>query len=806
MEMNISGNRMGLLSRHRQNVLIVLILLFCTASSFSQSTKVISAITGKGKYSEELYVRTDRDVYIVGESVYLKVYCFSNLTHNTSGISDVAYVSLLDRSNHSVLQAKIRINGLSGSGHFTLPDSLSTGNYYIATCTHWMRNFSPELYSYKNISVINPFRNIDRIKIRGQDSDADTVIFYPESGDIITGAETTIGFRCLGAEMNPVIIKGIITDTIGNILCHVQSDENGFGLFRLLPPLNTKLYFRPADEALTSKTFELPSANDSGVALSVTDDEEQSIFRVRVLLSHDFETYNKKLRLVYAPVSLTPFVLDTEPLSSGEKTFIRTSLPAGLAKIILTDEAGTRYSERWVYNEPGKAINFIIRPDKINHTAREQVKIDITAVDALGKPVESDLLVSAVSLFTMPDKENIHAVDLQMTGLPEVNKQAGICSVNDRLIFMQYTDSLITGIDGRQTQVYLPEPDGHIISGIIRNTVIGEPLRKENIVLSFVGKAALCRFTKTDEEGRFLFVTLEDGVREIVIQPLSPDLDEYFVELDNPFPETFSGTYPPAFSLDTGMLELINKAVISMQIKMIYDPLMPEKPGALKKTTPKDFYGLPEYTTKMSTFIQLSSIREAIKELVPAAATTSRKGKTVINTVYKQNDQIEVRDPLVIVDGVPVLNHEKVLKITGDKIDKIDVLSKKYYISGIVLGGVIDITTYHGDLSDIEFDKPVFRQAFEAPQPDNGFTSPDYSDVLRKESRIPDYRNTLYWSPDVRTDVNGKAAVEFYTSDETGDYILLVEGFTSDGHRGSATLLFSVKNNGLSGKDDSIPE
>ena len=195
------------------------------------------------------------------------------------------------------------------------------------------------------------------------------------------------------------------------------------------------------------------------------------------------------------------------PLFGGEKTFIRTSLPAGLASIILTDETGTKYSERWVYNEPRQAINLIIEPDKKNYSAREKVKIDITAVDALGKPVESDLLISAVNLVTMPARENILPEDLQFTGLPEINNKAGIWSVNDQLIFMQNRPGLITGKNGLQKQVYLPEPDGHIISGAIRNTVSGEPLRKENIVLSFVGSTALCRFTKTDEEGRFVFVS-----------------------------------------------------------------------------------------------------------------------------------------------------------------------------------------------------------------------------------------------------------------------------------------------------------
>ena len=33
----------------------------------------------------------------------------------------------------------------------------------------------------------------------------------------------------------------------------------------------------------------------------------------------------------------------------------------------------------------------------------------------------------------------------------------------------------------------------------------------------------------------------------------------------------------------------------------------------------------------------------------------------------------------------------------------------------------------------------------------------------------------------VRTDKNGTAAVEFYTSDETGEYTVIVEGFAADG-------------------------
>ncbi len=797
LTMNTSENIMGLKSGKRQQTLIVIIMLFCPIASFSQSEGEMSVIAGKYKYSEELYVRSDRDTYIAGEEVYLKIFCFSRLTHNNSEISSVAYVSLLNSFNNPVLQVKIRISGFSGSGSFTLPDSLGTGNYYIATCTHWMQNFSPELYSYKNISVINPFRSIDRVKLPSGDPEVDSVIFYPES-DIISGGENVIGFRCFGADMNPVGIKGVITDNNNQILCPVQSDDNGFGLFRLYTPPNSRLYFKSDSEVLGSKRFELPHPNDSGVAVSVSEDRKQGIFRIKITRGHDFNVYNKNYHLIYAPVSVAPFILDADPFADGEITLNMNSLPSGPGSIIVTDDTGHRYAQRWIYNNRKQLLNFTVKPDKQYYFARENVKVEITAVDYLGKPVESDLLVSAVRLFTLPETENNPETVLQIPGLPAVNSKSGINGINDQLVFLQTAEDLTTLNTGQQTPVCLPEPDGHIISGVIRNTLSGEPLGREKIVLSFVGRTALCRFTETDEDGRFIFVSPEEGVREVVIQPLSPEKDEYYVELDNPFPESFSRSFPLAFRLDTGMLGMINSAVISMQVKRMYDPVMPRKPVNPEKKHTKDFYGVPDYTAQMSDFIQLTSFRETIKEILPGVVTTIRKGKTVINTIYKHNLQMETRDPLVIVDGVPVFNHEKVLNIAGDKIAKIDVLNTRYYISDISLGGIINITTKKGDLSTIEFDKPVFRQEFEALQSGSEFNSPDYSVISQKESRIPDFRNTLYWNPEVRTNEYGRAAVEFYTSDDPGDYILIVEGYTSDGNRGMATIKFSVKAGSLS--------
>jgi hypothetical protein len=784
----------GFLSCTRQISFIALVLFSCTISLFSQSPDEISVIAGKNRYSEELYVRTDRDIYIAGEEVFLKIFCFGRLTHNTSGISRVAYVSLIDNLSTPVLQVKIRITGLSGSGFFTLPDSLRSGNYYIASSTHWMQNFSPELYSYKAISIVNPFTGIDITKLPAPDPEVDTVIFYPESGKIVAGSETVIGFRCLGKSMNPVEIKGIITGPDNQIICHVQSDNNGFGLFRLNPPVKGALYFKAADGNPVTERFELPPADDSGVALSITEEREKDIFRVRVIMSPDFNVKERNYQLVYAPVSLTPFVLKEVSFTDGEIILNCNSLPDGLASIIITDETGHRYAERWIYNNHKQPLNLTVRSDKQVYSAREKVKINISIADHEGNPVEGDLLVSAVRSFIQHDTKNNPESDPEISGLPEVNDKSGVCDINDKLIFYK-PEAELTVNSGLQKPEYLPEPDGHIIGGVIKNSVSGEPLKNEMIVLSFVGKIALCRFTKTDDNGRFTFVSLEVGTREIVIQPLSPEINQYFVELDNPFPGTFSRSFARGFNLDTGMLRMINSAIISMQVKRIYDPFMAGKLKAPEKSQINDFYGVPEFTTKMSGFIQLTSLREAIKEVVMGAVTTGRKGKTVINTIDKSNGHIVIRDPLVIVDGIPVFDHEKVLNIPGDQIEKIDVINSEYYILDIVLDGIINIITHKGNHSVIEYDKPVFRQEFEALQSGSDFSSPEYSDISQKGSRIPDFRNTLYWNPEVRTDATGKSVVEFYTSDEPGDFIILVEGYSSDGHKASTSIPLSVRGN-----------
>ena len=64
-------------------------------------------------------------------------------------------------------------------------------------------------------------------------------------------------------------------------------------------------------------------------------------------------------------------------------------------------------------------------------------------------------------------------------------------------------------------------------------------------------------------------------------------------------------------------------------------------------------------------------------------------------------------------------------------------------------------------------------------QIDKFFYSPDYSNPT--EAGNSDNRLTLYWNPEVITNENGEAMINFYTSDVVSNFQIMAEGVTNSG-------------------------
>ena len=73
--------------------------------------------------------------------------------------------------------------------------------------------------------------------------------------------------------------------------------------------------------------------------------------------------------------------------------------------------------------------------------------------------------------------------------------------------------------------------------------------------------------------------------------------------------------------------------------------------------------------------------------------------------------------------------------------------------------------------------KGIRRTFFDGYAPKVEFYSPDYSVI----TPMPDYRRTLYWNPNVKTDKNGEAKIEFYNNSICRQLVISAEGITRDG-------------------------
>jgi hypothetical protein len=568
-------------------------------------------------FREEVFVRTDRDIYISGEDVWFKVYTLNGLAHTPDDLSKVVYVELLDKNKFPLRQVKVKTEKSSGSASFTLPDNISSGNYLIRAYTNWMKNFSTDDFFYRTISVINPFESIDHLKIPPDAKSADSVNAIAKA-----------------------LPQGNIYDNDGNLVIKRSSSGNS-----------------------------------------------------------------------------------------------------------------------------NKVINYKITLDKPDYVSRERIRMEISASDIAGNPVETSLSVSVA-------KSGV----VNSSGLNSFYRTGN-------------ADNRIHRVEGPEN---LAELEGHIISGYLRLKATDEPLKNTDLSLSFVGKTSRCQFNKTDDKGAFNFVVKESGLNEIVIQPLSPDISGYYIELNQPFSSIFSKFKPAEFYLDSSRLDQINKVIIGMQVNNIYEPFRQTTSDEATNVIP-DFYGKPESTIIMAEYIELTTLKEVVKELLPNVYTLKQNGKHDFKLINKFRGQPFENKPLVLIDGVPVYDFEKVLSINSKDIERADIINTRYFISGNVLDGIVSFVTKKGNLGVMEFDNSIFRQVYEGCQVQNSFYSPDYNTVAAKYKHIPDFRNTLYWKPDLHTGKDGKAEIEFFTSDESSDYEIVVEGISPDGKTGYSSASFRVK-------------
>ena len=107
-----------------------------------------------GRYPEErVYLQFDKTLYKPGEDIWFKAYLVNGTTLNSSVISTVLYVELVDPRGAVIKKSELYVEEGTANGDFSLDQNVAGGLYTIRAFTRWMQNFSEEVYFTKEVTV-----------------------------------------------------------------------------------------------------------------------------------------------------------------------------------------------------------------------------------------------------------------------------------------------------------------------------------------------------------------------------------------------------------------------------------------------------------------------------------------------------------------------------------------------------------------------------------------------------------------------------------------------------------------------------
>ena len=281
------------------------------------------------------------------------------------------------------------------------------------------------------------------------------------------------------------------------------------------------------------------------------------------------------------------------------------------------------------------------------------------------------------------------------------------------------------------------------------------------------------------------------GNNEVIVQTAQDDSLKH-IEIISPYAVKYSGTVLPEFLLPLKNADALYSQHVSMQVQQAYqaDKL---KQWLMPAIDTLPFYVKPDAAYQLDDYVRFTTIEEILREYVPAVNVRRREGKYYFPVFDNIRQEFFTVDPLVLLDGVPVFDINKLMNYDPLKIRKLEVVARMYFYGSMYFGGIVNFITYKGDLTGYELDPHTTVIDYETLQQEREFFSPVYETPEQVNGRLPDFRSLLYWSPALNTGKEGKQSIVFYTSDLAGKFAVVVQGITADGRTGGSTIFFEVK-------------
>ncbi len=808
-------------------ILLVLMAL-CHLSSFGQ-TDVVAKLRAYNKQhiTEKAYLQFDKPYYATGDTIYFKAYVTMGERHDLSKISGVLHVDLIGIDNKANQSIKLQlVNGICW-GDFALPDSLPQGTYRVRAYTRWMRNAGDDSYFEKAIPIGTLHQNkvpeSSTARVKPVLAKAD-LQFFPEGGELTSGISTKIAFKSIGTNGMGMDAKGIITDNTNKEVATFASTHLGMGYFYLKPEegksYNAAITFADG----TKEELPLPTISNKGISLTINNDSVDHA-AVKIIANPAYFSENKGKTysvLIYSGGIATTVSckLDSPAITMD---IIKRKLFTGITTVTLFTQNNEPIAERLIFIQNYDQLNLDISPDKGNYIAREKVSLKLNARTRADSTTIGYFSIAVTDESKVQQDENNETTiltDLLLTSdlkgtieqpnyyFADINDQSNYDKQRELDLVMlthgyrHFSWKQVLSNDST-AMPYQPET-GLSISGTAKNA-LGIPLKKGTVsLLSAQAKTFISQ--TTDNKGKFSFNNLfftdsakfilqatnakGNNITQLTYEkttfaplPIRPPLQQ-----DNNV-----NLYITAYlKNDEKQQEELNRIGIGKG-KMLKEV----KIRGFKENNdyPSSNLGGAGHATQV--------VHRADLEKVGGPLSIKLAGKFHGPLGFLITAGHIPAEVLIVVDGIlmPTIRGDSkaprrdIDNINGNDVETVELLEgADASIYGMSAGiGVIVITTRQGSNSQAKDIQsvgllPITVQGFYKARE---FYSPKYDATITNNH--PDLRSTIYWAPEVVTDKDGNASINFYNADGKGNYRVVVEGVDEKGNIGRQVYRYRVE-------------
>lgn len=571
--------------------------------------------------------------------------------------------------------------------------------------------------------------------------------------------------------------------------------------------LETKIFRRKKPDTGNAKYAEITSLKDfAGISININNSAPDRV-NIDIKADDPIRFGNNDLFYIFIQSHGNIKLVKAEKLNgtSASITIAKSLLGEGINQVTLFNSKGAPVCERFIYTPVREEPPVIIQSSD-SFGLRNRISLEIDPGNAMAGFLNAARLSISVAPVTknaeLPDITDFLIFGTEYGSLPwKIIKDRRVNQLSPEIM-----DSILPNISSnwidwklilsgeRPKLKYKTEDDAHFLSGKLVSAD-QQPLKGgELIFICTPGKKSGFQYARTDNEGNFTFdLHIDEEFKDLVIMPDNASKNRRLV-IGSSFSDRYLQSEKGSETVLRQIPPCIAKMSLNYQVEKIYRIPATGKPlpPVSLPLRPVRFYGIPDIDLKMADYIKLPVMEEVIFELLPQVSLRKRNSVYSIFVTERIDDNFTVTAPVLMLDGIIIKDASIIANLDPEIVERIDVVKEKYVVGKYIFPAIMNVITKSGDFSNIPFPDYMVRLPYRVTDPVLSFISPDYSSQDLKKSRVPDYRNTLYWNPAVTTGSDGKARVEFWSSDNKADYVIRIQGLTKDGKTISLSKIIRV--------------